>query len=150
MTFRNLYIRLKVVVKICKLIIHILIMAPFVGLNNIALEGPEPQVAILPDVPGTPETPGEKDGRYGDLDSQDGKDVVPELAGKGVGPELLDLDLDDPDKIIKSGADAAQYMLSDRDDGDPAVTVRSMVIGTAFAAFYASISQIYKVSQIPS
>lgn len=60
-------------------------------------------------------------------------------------PELLDHDFDDPDKIIKSGADAAQYMLSDRDDGDPAVTFRSMVLGTAFAAFYASISQIYKV-----
>jgi hypothetical protein len=123
-------------------------MAPFVGLNNIAPEGPEPVVAILPDVPGTAEDSGEKDGRYVDSDSQDGKDVVPELAGKGVGLELSDLDFDDPDKIIKSGADAAQYMLSDRDDGDPAVTVRSMVIGTAFAAFYASISQIYKVSNL--
>jgi hypothetical protein len=132
----------------CILTTRIPKMAPFVGLNNITPEGPEHVVAILPDVPGTHEDSSEKNGHYVDSDSQDEKDVVPELAGKGVGPELLDLDLDDPDKIIKSGADAAQYMLSDRDDGDPAVTVRSMVIGTAFAAFYASISQIYKVSNL--
>lgn len=128
-------------------------MAPFVGLNNIAPEGPEPQLAILPDVSGSTTTDdlGEKDGRYGDSDSHDGKELVPELAVKGIRPEFSDLELevDDPDKIIKSGADAAQYMLSDRDDGDPAVTVRSMVLGTAFAAFYASISQIYKVSIPP-
>jgi hypothetical protein len=134
----------------CILTTRIPEMAPFVGLNNIAPEGPEPQVAILPGVPGTAGDSGEKDGRYMDSDSQDGKDVVPELAGKVIRPELSDLDLEDPDKIIKSGADAAQYMLSDRDDGDPAVTVRSMVIGTAFAAFYASISQIYKVSNLAS
>lgn len=60
--------------------------------------------------------------------------------------ETAGLELDDPDKIIRTGADAAQYMLSDRDDGDPAVTVRSLVLGTVFAAFYASISQIYQVS----
>lgn len=53
---------------------------------------------------------------------------------------------DDDDRIIRTGADAAQYMLSDRDDGDAAITVRSMVLGTAFAAFYAAISQIYMVS----
>jgi len=126
-------------------------MAPFVGLNNIAPEGPESaQVPILPDLPDSAEQLGEKDGHYADSDSRDGKDVVPELTGKAASPEFSDLDLDDPDKIIKSGADAAQYMLSDRDDGDPAVTVRSMVIGTAFAAFYASISQIYKVSHLAS
>jgi hypothetical protein len=64
---------------------------------------------------------------------------------EGYVPELLDQAIEDPDKIIKTGADAAQHWLSDRDDGDPAITVRSMVLGTAFAAFYASISQIYKV-----
>jgi hypothetical protein len=125
-------------------------MPPFVGLHDLAPEGPEPQLAILPDVPGTPEDLGEKDGRYGDSDSQDGKDILSEPTRKGIKPELSALDLDDPDKIIKSGADAAQYMLSDRDDGDPAVTMRSMVIGTAFAAFYASNSQIYKVSHLVS
>lgn len=72
--------------------------------------------------------------------------LSPEKENEPTVPELLGQDFDDPEKIIKSGADAAQYMLSDRDDGDPAVTFRSMVLGTAFAAFYASISQIYKVS----
>lgn len=84
----------------------------------------------------------EKDVREKDRDSNgELKTTVPDLFGE---------ELDDPDKIIRSGADAAQYMLSDRDDGDPSVTVRSMVLGTAFAAFYASISQIYQVSSVAS
>lgn len=123
-------------------------MAPIVGLNDIAPKSLKTELAILPDVSiSAAEDLGEKDVQYGSSDSQDGKETLPELTGNEVKPQSsnLDLDLDDPDKIIKSGADAAQYMLSDRDDGDPAITVRSMVIGTAFAAFYASISQIYKV-----
>jgi len=123
-------------------------MAPNFGLHDIAPEALEPRLAVLPDVSSSVGQFGEENGHDGDSDNYDGKDVVPELPSKITGPEFSDLDLDDPDKIIKSGADAAQYMLSDRDDGDPAVTVRSMVIGTAFAAFYASISQIYKVSHI--
>lgn len=37
-------------------------------------------------------------------------------------------------------------MLSDRDKGGPAIAVGSVVPGTAFAAFYAAISQSFKVS----
>ncbi|KAL1412167.1 hypothetical protein Q8F55_003176 [Vanrija albida] len=45
--------------------------------------------------------------------------------------------------IIRTGADAARYLLSTRDDGDDALTVRSMVLGTAVAAFQATMNQIY-------
>ncbi|WOO80304.1 Oligopeptide transporter 5 [Vanrija pseudolonga] len=45
--------------------------------------------------------------------------------------------------IIKTGADAANYLLSIRDDHDQALTVRSMVLGTAVAAFQATMNQIY-------
>ena len=48
--------------------------------------------------------------------------------------------------IIRSGLDAANNLLSLRDDGDPALTVRSMVLGTLMAAFQASMNQIYEVS----
>jgi len=108
-------------------------MTPSTGLNDIASKAPEVTgLGAFPEISAAGDDL--KDERY---NSSDEKNMVPDLAS---------YDLDDPDKIIKSGADAAQYMLSDRDDGDPAITVRSMVIGTAFAAFYASISQIYKVS----
>lgn len=49
--------------------------------------------------------------------------------------------------IIRSGLDAANNLLSIRDDGDPALTVRSMVLGTLVAAFQASMNQIYQVSR---
>jgi len=110
-------------------------MTPPTGLNDIALKAPEVSgLGALPEIEISAAGDELKDDRY---NSSDEKNVIPDLAS---------YDLDDPDKIIKSGADAAQYMLSDRDDGDPAITIRSMVLGTAFAAFYASISQIYKVS----
>lgn len=110
-------------------------MSPSTGLNDIAPKAPEAGLSALYDGSGAT-VDDLKDHVY---NGNDEKDVVPDLAS---------YDLDDPDRIIKSGADAAQYMLSDRDDGDPAITVRSMVLGTAFAAFYASISQIYKVSLV--
>lgn len=56
-------------------------------------------------------------------------------------------DIDDS-VIITSGAIAAQHMLSARDDGDPAITVRSLFLGTATATFYAVMSQIYLVSRL--
>jgi hypothetical protein len=117
-------------------------MAPIEGLNNIAPSAPEPRPALVNTF--------DNEGSFEDIkDARDLHHQSPyenEKESRDDVPYLFDQDLDDPDKIIKSGADAAQYMLSDRDDGDPAITVRSMVLGTAFAAFYASISQIYKVS----
>lgn len=48
--------------------------------------------------------------------------------------------------IIRSGLDAANNLLSLRDDGDSALTVRSIVLGSLVAAFQASMNQIYEVS----
>lgn len=61
-------------------------------------------------------------------------------------------DGDDPDKhfddnaIIVTGADAANHLLPLRDDGDPALTFRSLFLGTCLSAFQAVMSQIYTVS----
>ncbi|WRT66966.1 uncharacterized protein IL334_003931 [Kwoniella shivajii] len=49
----------------------------------------------------------------------------------------------DDDVIIVSGTDAATHLLPMRDDGDPAVTFRSMVLATGLAAFQAVMYQIY-------
>jgi hypothetical protein len=50
------------------------------------------------------------------------------------------------DFVIRSGADASKHLLSLRDDGDPVLTFRSFLLGTAFACFQAAMNQIYNVS----
>lgn len=41
------------------------------------------------------------------------------------------------------GADVSRYLVSDRDDGDAALTFRSMVLGTAFTALSSVITMLY-------
>ena len=48
--------------------------------------------------------------------------------------------------IIRTGADAAKHLLPMRDDGEPALTFRSIFLATCLAAFQAVMSQIYTVS----
>ncbi|KAG6284246.1 hypothetical protein E4U46_007369 [Claviceps purpurea] len=50
---------------------------------------------------------------------------------------------DDEDRVIVTGYDAAQHLLSLRDDFEPALTFRSIVVASALAAFQAVMSQIY-------
>jgi len=64
-------------------------------------------------------------------------------------------DGDDHDKddasdnvIIITGADAAAHLLPLRDDGEPALTFRSLFLATCLSAFQAVMSQIYSVSNI--
>ncbi|WWC89674.1 uncharacterized protein L201_004599 [Kwoniella dendrophila CBS 6074] len=52
-------------------------------------------------------------------------------------------DLSEDGHIIRSGLDASQHLLSIRDDGDPAITFRSFILGTLMACFQASMHQIY-------
>jgi hypothetical protein len=59
-----------------------------------------------------------------------------------------EIDAGSQDVIIRTGADAANHLLSVRDDGDPSLTVRSMVLGTLVAAFQASLNQIYNVREL--
>lgn len=49
------------------------------------------------------------------------------------------------DAIIVTGADAALHLLPMRDDGDAALTFRSLVLATGLSAFQAVMSQIYIV-----
>ncbi|KAG6022858.1 hypothetical protein E4U19_004731 [Claviceps sp. Clav32 group G5] len=50
---------------------------------------------------------------------------------------------DDEDRVIVTGYDAAQHLLSLRDDFEPSLTFRSIVVASALAAFQAVMSQIY-------
>lgn len=52
----------------------------------------------------------------------------------------------DEEKIIITGADAAVHLLPLRDDGDPALTFRSVVLATILSCFQAVMYQIYMVS----
>jgi hypothetical protein len=54
---------------------------------------------------------------------------------------------DDEAAIIRTGADASKHLLPLRDDFDPALTFRSIVLATGLAAFQAVMYQIYQVCQ---
>lgn len=54
--------------------------------------------------------------------------------------------VDDP--VIVTGADAANHLLSMRDDGEPALTFRSIVLATILSGFQAVMYQIYMVSTV--
>ncbi|KAF8311038.1 oligopeptide transporter [Cantharellus anzutake] len=45
--------------------------------------------------------------------------------------------------VIESGEDVSNFVIDDRDDGDPAVTFRSFVLGTVIAGLGAALAQIY-------
>ncbi|KAJ5443510.1 uncharacterized protein N7458_007382 [Penicillium daleae] len=50
------------------------------------------------------------------------------------------------DVVIRTGADAAEHLLPLRDDFDPAVTFRSILLATVVSGFQAVMNQIYSVS----
>ncbi|KAK4140253.1 OPT oligopeptide transporter [Dichotomopilus funicola] len=52
-------------------------------------------------------------------------------------------DADSDDVIIITGQDAAQHLLPLRDDGEPALTFRGVVLATILSAFQAVMYQIY-------
>ncbi|PSR90579.1 hypothetical protein PHLCEN_2v4872 [Hermanssonia centrifuga] len=45
--------------------------------------------------------------------------------------------------VITTGRDVSRFLLDTRDDGDPALTFRSAVLGTVFAGLGAALCQIY-------
>ena len=63
-------------------------------------------------------------------------------------PVLDDSDQDSGSEhaIIVTGSDAAKHLLPLRDDGQPALTFRSLFLATVLSAFQAVMSQIYTVS----
>lgn len=44
--------------------------------------------------------------------------------------------------VIRTGEDVSNFLLDVRDDGDPALTFRSAVLGTVFAALGAAMCQV--------
>lgn len=54
-------------------------------------------------------------------------------------------DTDSENVIIITGADAAAHLLPMRDDGEPALTFRSLFLASSLACFQAVMSQIYQV-----
>ncbi|OKL56164.1 hypothetical protein UA08_08584 [Talaromyces atroroseus] len=61
------------------------------------------------------------------------------------GPPVYDGDDDDleDDTIIVTGTDAANHLLSMRDDFEPSLTFRSLVLATLLSGFQAVMTQIY-------
>jgi len=81
----------------------------------------------------------------------DEKSGVTVLAGKDeytvTGDAVAgDSDGDSDDVIIVTGADASAHLLPLRDDFDPVLTFRSILIASGLACFQAVMYQIYQVS----
>ncbi|WWC69095.1 uncharacterized protein I206_103031 [Kwoniella pini CBS 10737] len=78
----------------------------------------------------------------GTLQPEDDKDLFVDPPDNANQQHLKD-DISEDGHIIRTGRDAADHLLSIRDDGDPAITFRSLVLGTIMACFQASMNQIY-------
>jgi len=46
--------------------------------------------------------------------------------------------------VITNGRDVSRYVVDLRDDGDPALTLRSLTLGTVFAGLGAALCQVYE------
>ncbi|KAF2772894.1 OPT superfamily oligopeptide transporter [Teratosphaeria nubilosa] len=46
--------------------------------------------------------------------------------------------------VINTGVDVSKYLISDRDDGDPAFTFRSMVVGTILTGLSSVVTMLYQ------
>jgi hypothetical protein len=53
---------------------------------------------------------------------------------------------DDEGAVIRTATDAAEHLLSLRDDGQPALTFRGILLATILSGFQAVVYQIYQVS----
>lgn len=60
-----------------------------------------------------------------------------------------DTDTDSENVIIITGADAAAHLLPLRDDGEPALTFRSLFLATGLSGFQSVMNQIYQVRTSP-
>ncbi|KAK8877066.1 OPT oligopeptide transporter [Apiospora arundinis] len=81
--------------------------------------------------------PSEKDEFVGDA-------ITAAISPSEVGGIEQEKDRASEDVIIITGADAAHHLLPMRDDGDPAITFRGMVLATIFSGFQAVMYQIYQ------
>jgi hypothetical protein len=103
------------------------------------------------------------------LNAQEGIDTVLSSAPSATGVEVIDekdqslhhkvsavsldhsrdsADARSDEVIIVSGRDAAAHLLPMRDDGDEALTFRSLVLASALACFQCVMYQIYMVGEL--
>jgi hypothetical protein len=95
---------------------------------------------VILDVEGTDDSSDRKDGAV-TKDGEVNEDDPPVDHSDGTGG---------PSIIIKTGHDAAEYLLPLRDDHDPAFTFRGIFLATILSAFQAVVQQIYNVSEYAS
>ena len=57
-------------------------------------------------------------------------------------PETFD-SVPDRERVVTTGRNVSHYVVDLRDDGDPALTFRSLVLGTVIAGLGAALCQIY-------
>lgn len=85
----------------------------------------------------------------------DSIDVVNEKASYGSqsslehGQDGEDGKIVNGERVIVDGNDVSRYLLTTRDDGDPAITFRSVVLGTVFAGLGAAMCQVsWRISSV--
>ncbi|KAI9059790.1 oligopeptide transporter [Trametes sanguinea] len=66
-----------------------------------------------------------------------------EPGGKAVYDPDDDVQYVNGEPVITTGRDVSRFLIETRDDGDPAVTFRSLLLGTVFAGLGAALCQIY-------
>ena len=79
----------------------------------------------------------------------DDSEIVDEKAGSAFGSDSElelgsrdDVRLVNGEPVITTGEDVSRFLLTTRDDGDPALTFRSIVLGTVFAGLGAAMCQV--------
>ncbi|KAF8656479.1 hypothetical protein AX16_002530 [Volvariella volvacea WC 439] len=97
-------------------------------------------------------TDGEKHPRPSPVEKLDEKDLEsskesldaqkPEVR-VGIADDSSDVVLHNGEPVVTTGRDVSRFVVDIRDDGDPALTFRSLVLGTVFAALGAALCQIY-------
>ncbi|KAF8635447.1 hypothetical protein AX15_000427 [Amanita polypyramis BW_CC] len=81
--------------------------------------------------------------KTGSIDSDDEKGSLKEDASTKISNYSDDVLVANGEPVIVTGKDVSRFVVDLRDDGDNALTLRSIVIGTAFAGLGAALSQIY-------
>jgi hypothetical protein len=86
------------------------------------------------------------DAEFGKDDAVVGDDEIKTASPPSGDGDEHDKDDNSENVIIITGADAAQHLLSLRDDREPALTFRSIFLATVLSGFQAVMNQIYQVS----
>lgn len=94
------------------------------------------------DFPELPTPDGAEDDHSHDMPTPSKEEV--KVDGKGIVAEESEITI--AEAVIKTGADAAQHLLPLRDDFDPVISLRSIVLASAVSGFQAVMNQIYSVS----